>query len=295
MSEKSGDNDDMINKFFRYGLIDLKMRKTRLALKASAATLQACVEEARLYDQRLRPYRARLKETVQSLIRKIDAYGAERDQMIFLSLIAFSAIGAKMVEKAEPWLKYWSSELGRQGYAALAASYLHHANEEVGHDEWHRRDVRTLVDMYKARFGVSLDKEKILSMGNATCVEDYRVLSEETLAGPHAILSLAELYETEIMALELAPDFIRYCVGELGFEVLKGLGFLRGHVVADVDHIRENIDQLNGFLSTQPQRLDELVMAGEQTIVVYETYFTELVALADQLLRQTTSDARLSA
>lgn len=278
--------DLVLSKMIRYGLIDFKMRKTRAALERGAATLKTSIPEVIKYDQALRPHRDRLAQTVRDLILRIDGYGAQRDQMIYLTLISFSSIGAKMVESAEYWLRTWSGQLLAQGYNELGESYRHHADEEVGHDVWHRRDVGALAEMYRSRFGGRINTDKVLNMGNSPCVGAYRHLSESEISGPSTILSLAELYETEIMALELAPNFIRYCVGELGFGILKGLGFLRGHVIADADHIRENIEQLNTLLANEPQRLHELIEVGIQTNQIYADYFKELVAMADQLLRE---------
>ncbi len=189
-----------------------------------------------------------------------------------------------MVERAHHWLESFGNGLSQQGFPSLGEGLLKHAKEEVGHDRWHRADVETLVKMYNVRYGAHLEAGAVLKEGDSPCVEQYRVLNEETASGADVFLSLAVLYETEILTFELAPEFIGECVAECGFGILQGMKFLKGHLVSDADHIRDNVEQLSEFLARSPDALPSLVAAGKQTIDVYDSYFNQVCALAHRQL-----------
>lgn len=266
-------------KFLRRMIIHFKLAKQKKALRESQATLYKHGESIVEYDKKMTAHRKTMHSEINSLYEKLDRF-ENKEAMIYLVLLYFSSIGAKMVEKAEEWLTSWGDEFTRQGFREIGEDYIHHAKEEVGHDQWHKNDVKALAKMFEEKFGHKIDVQEILKKGNTPCVAHYTELSENTVSKEKVYLSLAELFETEIMALDLAPDFIAYCVAEAGFEVLKGLGFLKGHVAADVDHIEDNVIQMSAFLKERPETVDDLVSTGKETIEIYTAYFNELFDLA---------------
>ncbi|USN47834.1 MAG: hypothetical protein H6626_01710 [Pseudobdellovibrionaceae bacterium] len=273
-----------LEKYVRQFIINRKLRPTRQALQNSLNLVFEIKGPVLDYHNEMQVKREELRHLFDSLVGRLSHQGERREELIYLSLIYFSSIGRFMVKKAPEWLESWGEGFKAIGFQEISKSYIEHAKEEVGHDKWHERDVKALVQMYNEKFNKNLQVQEVLAAGNRPCIEAYTRLSEVTTGGELCYLSLAELYETEVMALDLAPAFISYCVKEVGFEVLKGLKFLNGHVVADVEHIKENIVQMDHYLKTNPDKVAQLKSVGEETIDVYADYFSDILNLAEASL-----------
>ncbi|MCB0390848.1 MAG: hypothetical protein KDD58_06150 [Bdellovibrionales bacterium] len=273
-----------LQKFIRQWIINYRLKPTRQALKSSQNKVYQIKGPVLAYNQKMVDKRKHLKKTFDSLVDRLHKHTKSRDEFIYLTLIYFSSIGRYMVKKAPDWLNNWGLEFEKLGYSDIAENYIEHAKEEMGHDKWHKMDVQNLIKIYNEKFNRSLNVDNILNEGNRNCVKTYTTLSEQVTGGKNCYLSLAELYETEIMAMDLAPNFIAYCVKEVGFDVLKGLKFLNGHVVADVEHIEDNIVQMDRFLKSNPDKVDDLVTIGNSTIDIYIDYFTDALDLAEETL-----------
>jgi hypothetical protein len=187
-----------------------------------------------------------------------------------------------MVTPAHEWLSRWGEGFIRLKFEEIGRHLIEHAKEEIGHDRWHRNDVKFLVSHYNKKFNANLDVETILRQGNASCVRRYEAAFRTTIESDSEHMALGMLYETELMTFTLAPELIGYCVRELGLEIMRGLSFLRGHIVSDVGHVQENAEQLQEVLETNPspEKLAEIVRLGEETVNVYIDYFEQVAEMA---------------
>ncbi len=281
-----------MRKILRRFLIQRRLLKSSRALQASHDLSKRFGGAVLDYNQKMEQERTRLRNKVEALCHQAVSDSGHAEATLYLTLIYFSSIGAHMVEKADRWLKSWGGGLIESGFREIGLSYIQHAEEEVGHDNWHRRDVKVLAEMFQEKFGHNLEVSQLLLRGRVDCVKRYEELCEEEVSGPLSYRSLGVLYETEIMALDLAPKFIGFCVGELGFEVLKGLGFLNGHMESDIDHIRDNVIQMHEFLKRRPDSLNELVDAGQKTVSIFEEYFEACLEMAQNHISELNRSTR---
>ena len=69
---------------------------------------------------------------------------------------------------------------------------------------------------------------------------------------------------------------------------MRGLSFLQGHIAADIDHVKENAEQLNQIMTAESnqQKLDEVVALGEETVNLYIDYFEQVMVLAKRQQKQ---------
>lgn len=269
-------------KLFRRVLVGVKLRKMQKAVETGQREVAQRSHLVREYNERMRAKRAELEQRVKALYLQIDS-----EEMVELYLIYFSAVGSKMVAPADSWLTRWGNGLKRLGFESIGAHIVEHAKEEIGHDRWHENDVKFLVSHFNKKYGASLNVTEILNQGNSACVRRYQEAYDSTVQGDTEYQAFGLLYETELMTFTLAPKFIGFCVQELGFEIMRGLSFLRGHMVSDVGHVKENAEQLEEILngtspSQQQQRLLEIIRVGEETVNVYIDYFEQVFQLAKE-------------
>ena len=274
--------ENKIIKYIRRFLIQLKMRKLKRIVEKSQQISMDKSEWVRKYNELLQPKRDELNHRVNQLYRQLDS-----NRLIELYLIYFSSVGAEMVKHADVWLTNWGHGLKKAGFEKLGNHLIEHAKEETGHDRWHQNDVKYLVTYYNKKYGTSLQVSEILAQGNINCVQRYTKAYGEVLKSHKLYGSVGMLYETEIMTFTLAPQLIGYCVQELGFEIMRGLSFLRGHIVSDVGHVQENAEQLHEVLEADGTKevLQEIVKYGEETVDIYIDYFEEVMKLAKASLR----------
>lgn len=273
-------------KFVRHLIVSRKTREMHRILNDSQDLARQIGGPVHDYNLRMAPHREYMQQRISAFYTRLEN-NPKCEELIHLFLIHFSSIGSHMVKKANVWLTTWGEAMNTLGFREIGEDFKHHALEEVGHDQWHRNDVKRLAQVYRKKYGRALNPERIIKNAeSADCVRDYYQLSENVITGKDSYLCLAELYETEVMALNLAPDFIGYCVAELGFQILKCLSFLRGHMVSDVDHIRDNIKQMDLYLKNNVHRLPELEAIGRRTIDIYIRYFEQALSLAERQLNQ---------
>ena len=279
--------------FLRRMLIGQKLRKVRRALRGSQELASALGGGVALYNELMQPQRSRLRGSVDGLYARLGAMPpADRRLALHLYLLYFSAIGARMVARADAWLRDWGADFKSLGLNGIGDELVRHAAEEAGHDRWHRNDVASLSARIEAEFGLRLaPADALQEAAGAACLKEYYTLCESVARGADVPLCLAVLYETEIMALDLAPEFIGYCVGELGFGVLGSLSFLKGHVVSDIEHIKDNVHQMDAYLKARPQDVERIVQAGAVTARVYAGYFGQAL---DHALRSKDAPRPLS-
>lgn len=264
-------------KFARGLFVGMKLRKIQKSVEQAQAKFIKESASVREYNHRLQPKRDEMDRRIQALYQKINS-----EELIELYLIYFSAVGAQMVTPAHEWLIRWGEGFIRLRFEDIGRHLIEHAKEEIGHDRWHLNDVKFLVSHYNKKFNADLDVESILRQGHANCVRRYEAAFRTTIESDSEHMALGMLYETELMTFTLAPKFIGHCVQELGLEIMRGLSFLRGHIVSDVGHVQENAEQLQEVLETHPspEKLADIVYMGEETVNVYIDYFEQVAEMA---------------
>lgn len=277
-----------IAKIIRRILINRRYQANLSKLNKMQEAVVSRSESLTIYNDKMLAARKAMEAEIAKLYLDIRS-----EQEILLYLIYFSAIGAKMVKPAPDWLRAWGAHMKSIGFAEIGEEISHHADEEVGHDKWHERDVKYLVGIYNKRYPKKLDVSTVLAQGASGCVQDYVNAFEKTNAPQTSYAALGMLYETELMTFTLAPKFIGYCVQELGFGVLKGMSFLQGHMVSDIEHVNENMRQMREVLDarTEAETLRGIVNCGEETIQVYRKYFRQTLELVKKELQETHSVA----
>lgn len=280
-------------RYFRHLLMGFKVNQMKKPFRQSQHLARKLGGGVFEYNHLMRGHRKNMQNKIDELYNRIER-DPRRKEWLLLYLIYFSAIGAHMVEKADRWLNTWADSMRGLGFPEIADSYLQLAPKEANHHQWHREDVHKLCQIYKDKFGRELNVETIFEKAKVACVERYYEFSEKIVEDEKVYLSLAELYETEIMALYHAPELIGYCLAELGPEMMNDLGFFRDHTGTDIERIRGDITQINDYLTKQPNHLAQLENAGRATIDFYLEYFNEAVELAWREL-QTSSRARQKA
>ena len=261
-------------KAIRSALVRLKLRKTEARLRKSRQAIDELGGPVLEYERLIAPKRKELGEQIDQLYQGLTC------RKLHLFLIFYSSIGAKMVAKASDWTARWGRWMTERGQTELGAAMTEHASEEVGHDQWHTNDVRTLTLLYERRYGETLNLKRIMSLGSVPCVARYTDLNEGLAIAAEPGRCYGLLSETENLAYFAAPRFIGHCATELGFEIMKGMTFIRGHFASDVHHIRENIEQMHTYLTRNPESLGAMVAAGEATIDVYINYLHTAMELA---------------
>jgi hypothetical protein len=270
-----------IKKFFRRLLVNQKYKANLSKLKKMQDQVVQSSPSLVAYNDKMKPFRQEMEGEINHLYTRIKS-----EQEIMLYLIFFSSIGAKMVKPAPDWLRTWGAKIKNEGFAKIGEEITGHADEEVGHDKWHERDVKYLVGIYNQRFAKKLNVEDVLRKGAASCVNEYVNAFERSCAPNRSCTALGMLYETELMTFTLAPQFIGYCVQELGFGALKGMSFLQGHLVSDIEHVNENMRQMQEILDkqTDPEMFNNIVQCGYETIQVYRSYFRQTMELVSREL-----------
>src|SRR5215510_1997519 len=114
---------------------------------------RALLEE---YEQLLAPARERFA-TSPGL--KLLQSPAVDPVMVELFLLYFCAIGSRMTEPVESWLRRSAARCETLGLAGLARALAKHARAEAGHHLMMIADVRSLIAFWNARRQPPLDAE----------------------------------------------------------------------------------------------------------------------------------------
>lgn len=264
-------------KYCRGYLVNRKLQTINRSIQATQAEEISKHAGLKKYDSLMRAKREELYQRVHHLYAQVDS-----EQLTELFLIYFSAIGAKMVEPAPVWLNQWGRGFKKIGFEKLGSDLIAHAHDEEGHHIWHQNDVRFLVSHFNQKYGAGLDVPSILQEGAVACVQHYTDAFDYARKPGNEHSAIGMLYETELMTFTLGPQFIGFCVQELGFGILKGLSFLRGHMASDIGHVKENIEQLKELLNGLPREdaMEQMIEMGQKTVDVYIEYFETAMQLA---------------
>jgi hypothetical protein len=172
----------------------------------------------------------------------------------------FCAYGVEMTEQVPDWITRAGEGCLSRGYQGLGEALIAHARHEEGHEVYMAADARLLGA--EALIGI-----------NTPGVKAYIQLHEEVIAlHPHA--QIAVEYEIERLSVDygaLLMKNVRCVLGDLD------LSFIKTHTELDVAHAEFNHRQLVSFLSEHPDKLDDLVAAGEAALRAYGLYLDDCI------------------
>jgi hypothetical protein len=194
-------------------------------------------------------------------------------------LISFSALGVRMTEPVEGWIRRASRKCGELGLLHLAKALDAHAHEEADHHLLMLADARLLVERWNQTRKPELSVEALLDLPSTPGVEAYRSLHEGLIAGPVPYAQLAIEYEIEMLSVTYGPRLIARCAELFGNGILDGLSFLRDHVALDAGHTNFNRLQLSRLLGEQPDFLSALATAGSEALSAYATFLGDCLGL----------------
>src|SRR5689334_17675587 len=188
------------------------------------------------YENLLAPARARFAESPG--VRAIQSSSDE----VFLEsfLLHFCALGARMTQPVEGWIRRAGQRCAEIGLPELARALAQHAEAEAGHHLMMIADARSLVARWNARRRPRLDADEFLGQAPGTGVRQYCQLHEENITGNTPYAQIAIEYEIEMLPQRYGAAFLARCVETLGAEIVSALTFVTEHIDLDVGHTKFN-------------------------------------------------------
>src|SRR5882724_3609660 len=112
------------------------------------------------YEVRMEPARNRF--AASPTLAAVTAADIE-PLLLELFLLNFAAIGVRMTEPVEGWIRRASQRCEELGDVDLGRALRGHAAAEAGHHLMMIRDTRALVDRLNARYATPLDADRLLA------------------------------------------------------------------------------------------------------------------------------------
>lgn len=198
--------------------------------------------------------------------------------------IYYNALGVKMTENVEGWIRRAGQRCVELGYRKLGNSLIAHARHEAGHHLMMVQDTRYLVTRWNDRLGTSLSAEDLLATPATEGVRRYIALHEQTIGGEAPFGQLAIEYEIERLSVDLGAPVLERCIQALGPAAMSGLSFLQEHVEVDIGHTKLNAAALSHFLEEFPALEGALIRKGEEALAAYGEFVDDCFALSDALV-----------
>jgi hypothetical protein len=228
------------------------------------------------YEQLLAP--AREGFAASPGIRAIQASSDE----VFLEsfLLHFCALGTRMTEPVERWIRRAAERCAAIGLTELAHALRAHALAEAGHHRMMIADLKLLAARWNARRKPSVDAEDLLDQAPTRGVLHYARVHEENIDGDSPYAQIAIEYEIEMIPLRYGNLLVARCVEILGAEILNCLSFVRQHIALDAAHTRFNARLIAKLVELSPSRMAPLVSAGTAALDAYAQFIDDCVQLA---------------
>jgi Acetyltransferase (GNAT) domain len=244
------------------------------------------------YEQWLAPARERF--AASSGIRAIQASSDEAFLESFL--LHFCALGTRMTEPVERWIRRAAERCASMGLTELARALKGHALAEAGHHRMMIADVKLLAARWNARRKPSVDVQELLDRAPTPGVLHYARVHEENIDGDSPYAQIAIEYEIEMIPLRYGNLLVARCVEILGTEILSCLSFVRQHIELDAAHTRFNARSIAKLVELSPSRMAPLVSAGTAALDAYAQFIDDCVQLAKRDSRKARgpTDARPS-
>ena len=235
------------------------------------------------YERRMEPARKRFAAgpTLAAVM------AADTDPLLLeLFLLHFSAMGVRMTEPVEGWIRRGAQRCEDLGYEDLGRALRGHAAAEAGHNLMMVRDTHALTASLNARYLPPLDAERLLAAPPGRGAARYIQVHERVIGGPAPFAQVALEYEIEMLPVRYGPTMIASCVRRLGQEILVCLSFITEHIELDVGHTKFNSRQLDTLLARNPGILSIMVAAGSDVLDAYSEFLTDCLALAGQTRKE---------
>jgi len=197
-------------------------------------------------------------------------------------LVYFCAIGAKMTEPVEDWIRRAASRTADMGHSELAAALTRHAQAESGHHLMMIADLRSLANHWNARHTPVIDADDLLDRAPGPGAIRYCEVHERNITGNTPFAQIAIEYEIEQLPLRYGSFFVARCLEVFGPSILPSLSFVTSHIELDVGHTRFNERELARLIDEFPESLAALVSAGSAALDAYAQFLSDCVNLAQQ-------------
>ena len=195
-------------------------------------------------------------------------------------LLHFCALGTRMTEPVERWIRRAAERCASMGLTELARALKGHALAEAGHHRMSIADVKSLAARWNARRKPSVDAEELLDQAPTPGVLHYARVHEENIDGDSPYAQIAIEYEIEMIPLRYGDLLVARCVEILGAEILSCLSFVRQHIALDAAHTRFNARSIAKLVELSPSRMSALVSAGTAALDAYAQFIDDCVQLA---------------
>jgi hypothetical protein len=149
------------------------------------------------YERRLAPARARL--VGGRWVREILAPGVDADRLERF-LIHFCALGARMTEPVEGWIRRAGERCRAVGLEALGDALIRHARAEAGHHLMMIADARTLAARRVLGGRSAIDVQALLASAPSVAIRRYAAVHEDAIAGVSPCAQLGIELEIEQMS-----------------------------------------------------------------------------------------------
>ncbi|HEV3145014.1 MAG TPA: hypothetical protein VGZ47_14075 [Gemmataceae bacterium] len=208
-------------------------------------------------------------------------------EFVELFLVHFCALGVRMTEFVESWIRRAGNRCEEIGLVPLGRALRKHAIAESGHHLMMIRDVDWLVERWNSRHTDDpLDGEALQAIQVTPGVQRYIDVHESNIVGPTPYAQVAIEYEIEMLPLRHGQRFVQKCIAVCGPEIIKGLSFLTEHIEIDVSHTKFNGLQLGKVLEEDPNRLPVLVQAGSAALQAYAEFLQDCLALTESRIQR---------
>jgi hypothetical protein len=229
------------------------------------------------YNQLLAPTRERFERSPG-----LDAIRSTNDpRLLEAFLLYFCAIGARMTEPVETWIRQAADRCAIVGFPELGEALSRHAQAEAGHHLMMIADLRALADHWNLRHKPPVNADELLRIAPSRGARNYCLVHEENIAGDTPFAQIAIEYEIEQLPLRYGGLFVARCVEIFGPDILPALSFVTEHIDLDIGHTKFNARELAKVVDRIPESLPVLVAAGSAALDAYAQFLADCVELAE--------------
>lgn len=197
-------------------------------------------------------------------------------------LIEFSALGVRITEPVDGWIRRAGERCVAIGLGELGQSLITHSKHEAGHHLMLIDDTRLLTSRWNERRAPALDADALMAQPATPAMRDYIRLHEETIASELPYGQVAIELEIERMSTTFGPRLMQQCRRVLAPELLAGLSFIKEHVAVDVGHTALNEKLMARLLLLRPDAATRLSAIGSEALRIYVRFFGECLAVAQR-------------
>jgi hypothetical protein len=236
------------------------------------------IEVFQNYDTGMQPARQRFGEHggLQVLLS-----ADTRPEFLEMFLLHFLAIGSRMTEPVEGWIRRAGERCEAIGLPDTGRALKGHAKAEAGHHVMMIRDVHSLVTHWNGRRGPRLEATEFLALRPSPGAERYCAVHENNLVGDTPFAQVAIEYEIEMLPLRYGNALIQRCAEALGDDIMSCLSFLTEHVELDVGHTKFNARELEKLIRRNPSWIPALITAGSSALDAYAEFLDDCLALTN--------------